>query len=293
MSDNSATLVTWVTKQATQARNGAIADRLEIQHTNSDGSNIPVGVYPLPPDLSESLLAEVIAAAYGDAAEHAQNFPTPQTYSVTLHWPGSASAHGGASRLVRLSGAPSGALSPTESANAAGLTGQLMRHLEASARINATVMGTSTKFLSEELARKDARIAKLEADRVEQLELLEQIATAAHDRQLDLLKAERGEKRLDDGLASLKLLAPVVVAGMSKKLGGPTVAAQDPQVLVIKALLKSLTREQLAACVGAFTPTQSAVLVKLYQSLALADEPGFSDLAEPGPAPAAKQEPLQ
>jgi hypothetical protein len=76
-----------------------------------------------------------------------------------------------------------------------------------------------------------------------------------------------------------------MVAAISKRLGGPTMAAADPELLNLKTWLKSLSREQLLATLASSTPAQQAALMHAYQTLALADEPEFADLATTGGKP--------
>ena len=166
-----------------------------------------------------------------------------------------------------------------------GLTSQLMRHLEAQARINAGLVERQNRLLGDELARKDARIAHLETLRSSQLDAIEQLALHTHERELEVMKTTRAQARLDDGLQALKLLAPPIVATMSKKLGGPAFQAADPELLNVKAGLKSLTHEQLAATLARSTPAQQTALLHAYKALALADEPAFADLSKTDAAP--------
>lgn len=281
-------LTQWLQGQAVQKRAKAAAERVELQHLNADGSFAPLGSYPLAA-LTELELADVSATVYREAAEHAEHFPTPQDYSVVLHWPNKdSSPRSGAAKMLRMQGAPIGQLTPTEAPTMAGQVQQMMRHNEAQMRINAQLVSGTTKLMADELARKDARIATLEAERVAAFEALEGIALAQHERQIDALKVERSQKRLDDGLQTLKLLGGPIVAAISTKLGVPMVSA-DPQLGNVKLWLKSLTGAQLAQVLATSTPAQQVAIMSAYKSLALADEPGFAELAADNPEPAQKE----
>jgi len=279
----------FVERNAQHLRGDDLPELIALAHHNANGSQTPIGEWDLSaavndPEIRAALVMELLQLAH----RHAQLLSGPQDYDLSIHWPRSETRPEtiGASTRIRMAGAVQvGTLTPTEPANQAGLLSQLMRHLEAQARINAGLVERQTKMLGDELARKDRRIEQLELARSGQLDAIEQLALHQHERALEVMKAERTQRRMDDGLQSLKLLAPPMVAAISKRLGGPTMAAADPELLNLKTWLKSLSREQLLATLASSTPAQQAALMHAYQTLALADEPEFADLATTGGKP--------
>lgn len=281
-------LCAWLARNASKQRLGVLPETLAATHRNGDRSHMPIGEYSLDAVRGDD---EAIAALGMDVLtelqHHAASLAGVQDYDLILYWPTAAGAREpGASHAVRFSGSPAiGALTPTEAPTMQGLTSQLMRHLEAQARINAGLVERQNRLLGDELARKEARIVHLETLRSSQLDAIEQLALHTHERELEVMKTTRAQARLDDGLQALKLLAPPIVATMSKKLGGPAFTAADPELLNVKAWLKSLTHEQLAATLARSTPAQQTALLHAYKALALADEPAFADLSKTDAAP--------
>ena len=264
--------------------------RVELRHINGDDTQAPLMSARLTAagaDL-EVELGGIARRVFDFAGRDALAYPTPQEYAVVLHWPRTeAEPHTiGAQTKIRAQGRALGPLTPTEPATAPGQLAQLMRHIEAQARTNAALVDRVARVMGDELTRKDARIAKLEAERAAQIDTLEALALHQHERQLAEVKLAREQSRMDDGLQSLKLLAPPIVAAISKKLGGPAIHAADPEILNVKAWLKSLTHEQLAGTLASSTPAQQAALMHAYKTLALADEAGFADLATAPRGPA-------
>jgi hypothetical protein len=276
-------LTIFLTEQALTARDVPPV-RVELRHVNGDESQAPL----ISARLGDDLEVDIGAAArklYEFAIRDARSYATPQDYTVCLHWARTeAEPHTiGAQVKIRAAGRELGQLTPTEPATPPGQLAQLMRHIEAQAKTNAGLVDRVARILGDELVRKDARIAKLEADRANQLDQLEALALHNHERQLAEIKLAREQTRMDEGLATIKLLGPPIVSAISKKLGGPEIAAADPELLNLKTWLKSLSHEQLAAALSSSSPAQQVALMHAYKTLALADEKGFTDLATKGP----------
>jgi hypothetical protein len=264
--------------------------RVELRHVNGDDTQAPMLSARLNAASSAELELEIGTVArrvFDFAIRDGKSYPTPQDYAVCLLWARTEDEPHtlGAQTKIRVPGRELGALSPTEPATGPGQLAQLMRHIEAQARTNAGLVDRVTRIMADELGRKDARIAKLEADRAAQLETLEQLALHQHERQLAEIKQTREQTRLDEALAQLKLLAPPIVSAISKKLGGPQLYTADPEILNVKAWLKSLSHDQLTGTLARCTPAQQGALLHAYKVLALADEPQFADLAHSPASP--------
>jgi hypothetical protein len=246
---------------------------------NGDGTITPCARMAINAT-TEGELGELAARNYQQACEHAEAFPTPQTYQLAIReLDAERPPVVRATTLFRVAAStPIGALSPTEPPSLIGVTAQLMRHLEAANRTNQALLTASLTTMARELDRKDRRLAELEGARSASLDTLEAIATRVHEREIDRAQLERGEARKDEALRSLKLIGPPIVAAIAGKLGLPANVAGSAHHEGLVQWLKSLTREQLAAILASGTPAQQAAVLGAYKALALADEPGFDDL---------------
>jgi hypothetical protein len=272
-------LIEWLSSQTQRPGSVDVSLELELGHMNGDGTITPCARTAINAT-TEGELGELAARHYQQACEHAEAFPTAQTYQLAIReLDAERPPVVRATTLFRVAAStPIGALSPTEPPSLIGVTAQLMRHLEASNRVNQALLTTTLTSMARELERKDRRLAELEASRSQSLDVLEAIATRVHEREIDRTRLERGEARKDEALRSLKLIGPPIVAAVANKLGLPASVAGNAHVEGLTQWLKSLTREQLAAILASGTPAQQAAVLAAYKALALADEPGFDDL---------------
>ena len=147
-----------------------------------------------------------------------------------------------------------------ERAQAASVVGLLMKHTHASAQL---ALGTTIDIVAhykEESERKDARIRELEERQARVLTMYEELLSAKHERELEMLRATNSEKRKDHLLEKLDMLIPVAVAKVLP--GGGKNAALGEELM--RQLLKSLSREQLGALVGHLNPEQAALIHEIY-----------------------------
>jgi hypothetical protein len=251
---------------------------LELVHAHVEGGQTIIMQLDIA-DMSENTAHKLATRLVEAAQEHAHAFNLTQTYGVHLLWDNTV----GAEYPMRFGGELlKGELEPTEPANAAGVISQQMRHGEALARTNAQLTSGILTHMSQELRRKDDRIERLENRWFQMLETMEVLATKQHERELSKLTEERKQRRIDDGLRYMKLLAPSAINGVCKKFGIPLLMAggvSAPSVVAMKEWLKSLSEAQLLQILAASAPEQQAALLNAYKELALADEQGFQDLA--------------
>jgi len=139
------------------------------------------------------------------------------------------------------------------------LLGLLMEHTQASAQIALGHTGELIRHYQEESKRKDARIRELEENQAKVLRLHEELLSARHERELQIVQAKNAEKRKDYLLDRLGALVPIAI---SKFVPASSVPALGDELM--RQLLKSLTREQFGAMVGHLNPEQAALIHEIY-----------------------------
>lgn len=238
------------------------AHTLRLAHQNADGGQTRVATVELS---DVSALAAGCARLWAAAVDHAEIFTLPQVYAfAVVDDIGAVLGH----YLARIAGGAPSELSPTESATAAGLVGQLMRHLEVQARTVQTVIGTTHKLLSAELVRAHERIAQLEAGHAAQREAVEVAVQHATDRELARVTQDRADARKDAIVTQVQLMLPAAAGALASKFGLGDVAAPVAGVASARALFESLDEGQLKAMLSTMNPAQTAALWTAYRSLA-------------------------
>lgn len=284
MSDVTAKVVQWLTAQGRRA--GVVCSRVELAHLNGDMSWSRIGGFDVV-TLDDVELGEVSANLCRLGMEHAEDMPGPQVYELRALWSSGDKLEAHSTMPLRLEGRTlEGVLSPTEAATATGQIQQQMRHNESQQRVNAMLTGQLVGLLAKQLERADRRIEHLETQRAASLEQVEAVALNYHQREIEKLQAERSERRKDEGLQTLKMLAPTVGAGVAKKLGMGVEVTRNLHTEGLTQFLKTLSYPQFVAIMKTLTPQQQAVWMAAYKELALSGEPEAA-AAEPAAAAAA------
>lgn len=218
--------------------------------------------WALEPTVDADALAEEIRVK---ASDEGRQLRGPTLYGVFAYRPGASSHHD--RKLFRVEGMGAGAdslLGETESADPRGMVSQMMRHTEASARI---ALGQTLEIVEHYkgiLRQRDARIAELEEKHSKVIELYEQLTSMQHQRDLEIIREKRNDKKHDFVREKLDMLAPVV---MSKMLGRGT-SKGDGSMFgedMLRGFLASLKPEQMNAIMGALNPEQVVTMAEIYQ----------------------------
>ena len=150
-------------------------------------------------------------------------------------------------------------LEDDERAQRAGVVGLLMKHTHASAQLALGHTVDIVRHYKDESDRKDARIRELEERQTAVLRMYEELLSAKHERELEMLKAQNAEKRKDHLLDKLDMLVPIA---MSKVLPASKTPALGEELM--RQLLKSLSRDQLSQLVIHLSPEQAALIHEIY-----------------------------
>jgi hypothetical protein len=156
---------------------------------------------------------------------------------------------------------------PLERSQIAQWLGLLAKHTHASAHLALGHTAEIVRHYKEDSERKDARIRELEERHAKTLEMYEELLSMKHERELERLRAENGEKRKDQLMEKLDMLVPIAI---SKVLpAGKTPALGEE---LIRQFFKTMKREQLAAIVGHLAPEQAALIHEIYVAYAEREE---------------------
>jgi hypothetical protein len=149
----------------------------------------------------------------------------------------------------------------------ANLMGLLMKHTHASAQLALGHTVDIVRHYKEESERKDVRIRELEERHEKVLAMYEELLSMKHERELEMLRAQNSEKRKDHLLDKLDMLVPIAVAKVIPAAKTPALGEE-----LMRQLLKSLSRQQLAELVTHLSPEQAALIHEIYVAYAEREE---------------------
>jgi hypothetical protein len=220
--------------------------------------------------------SELATAIHERALEDAAHQPGPVQYGLFSYVEGQKSyvdrtfltiESDNAGRPTTALATLNASLDDDERAQRAGVVGLLMKHTHASAQLALGHTVDIVRHYKEESDRKDARISELEERQTAVLRMYEELLSAKHERELEMLKAQNSEKRKDHLLDKLDMLVPIA---MSKVLPASKTPALGEELM--RQLLKSLTRDQLSALVSHLSPEQAALIHEIYFAYCASEE---------------------
>jgi hypothetical protein len=150
-----------------------------------------------------------------------------------------------------------------EPATAAGILAQTMRHNEALARQLVAVVGSLTTYSSETIARLTMENSQQERVRLQTYEVLEDLISKKHERELEHAREERRDKSM---AKLLNAVAPLATAAGAKFVYGdkaPPALAAEPHMQALAQFARGLTHEQVAGLMAQLGPEQQATLATL------------------------------
>jgi hypothetical protein len=272
-SDQLLELSRWIQRQIDDGRARVVLRQ------RADGSNSNQTVREWP--LADATAAELAAKINARAMEDALHQRGPVHYGLFAYAVGQKSyvdrwfvdVAGGAGEAGAGSSndATSSSLATldddSERAQKSNLIGLLMKHTHASAQLALGHTVDIVRHYKDESERKDQRIRELEDRHSKVLAMYEELLSMKHERELEQLRATGSEKRKDHLMEKLDMLIPVAI---SKVLPAAKTAALGEELM--RQLLKSLNREQLAGIVGQLQPEQAALIHEIYVAYAEREE---------------------
>jgi hypothetical protein len=249
-------LTRWLQKQVTDKRT-----RVVLRQRLEGGENQLVREWRL----ADIVASELATAVYERAIEDATQQRGAVQYGLFAYAEGQKSyvdrtfLNVDAPKTSTALATLDGSFEEDERAQRAGVVGLLMKHTHASAQLSLGATVDIVKHYKEESDRKDARIRELEERQTAVLRMYEELLSAKHERELEMLKAQNSEKRKDHMLEKLDMVIPIA---MAKVMPASTTPALGEELM--RQLLKSLTREQMGALTSHLKPEQAALIHEIY-----------------------------
>lgn len=228
----------------------------------------------LDPDHVASVADEILTSAQQDADGAGQSL---QSYIVMAVEAGKKT---GPRTRFKLRGDGDEDESGEERPDQAGITMQLMRHNEALMRMATMGAQGTINALSRQLEIATTQVAKLNEQRQEAFETLEDAKSRNHERQMALLESGQEQERKNAAfqLAAQKFaqIMPMIMAKLTgapvpqstEPTPSPSPTAGSPQIVeLLKSFFDQLSPEQLTSIASLLTPAQQAPLLAILQSV--------------------------
>lgn len=158
----------------------------------------------------------------------------------------------------------------TEGPNKTGLVAQSMRHTEAMMRYSTVAIGQVIANQSRTIERLSAENEALLKQHARTFEVLEELQSHKHEREIEIRKAEFKEQVTRDMVNKAGLLLPSLVNRVVGKRLLPE--RTTPLEESIKQFMSSLTEDQMMTLAGVLTPEQQIALGSVVQSFDKRDE---------------------
>lgn len=151
----------------------------------------------------------------------------------------------------------------SEPASLEGLLAQLMRHNEINSKTNAQAIGQVLTMQHRTIEEQGAQLRHLVSKSFEAIAMVEELASAKHERELSLKKAETQGRIMEDMAEKAMMLAPSIV----NRIAGQKLLREKttPEMETIKAVLGSLTPPQWDTILSALSPEQKIALGSLME----------------------------
>jgi len=158
----------------------------------------------------------------------------------------------------------------SEPATQKGLMSQMMRHTEATFRISMASTGNIVGMQNRIISRQAEQIETLTQKHIELVQVLEELQTEKHTRELDAAVAMRKQEAYKDITQKVLLLLPTVANKLAGKTLLPEKTTSGEQM--IKSLMDSLTPDQMNNMQGMLSPEQKMVMFQIYENMRKFDE---------------------
>ena len=253
---------TWIRKQVWGLRDGNKCVRLVLRHlSGTQKVGAEVTTFELSDRERTDELVDIIRDDLTDAAEHdATGFGGVQTYIVQAVFEGESKPVG---RFpIRASGdsEDEGETMGSEPATTTGMLTQMMRHNEAIMRTHNLGLSAVVQQLSRYVERQGEQIDKLLDDRLATVNLIEDLHSRRHERELELAREQRHAETAREAVNKIGSLVPHVVNKLAGKKALPAPAATT---MALKELFTTMTQEQLEGMRNVLTQEQLMLILSL------------------------------
>lgn len=154
---------------------------------------------------------------------------------------------------------------PPEQPTEQGLVAQLMRHLEATTKLQTLGAARLCDLYEHQIERLTKRCNALEERELKVRELAGQLAEQNTDAELRQLQALKREERRDTVIAQVAPLIPVVLSSVVAKVAPGSTAASTAELQALDSFLLSLTHEQLPELQKSLKPEQQIAVFQAWE----------------------------
>ncbi len=155
-------------------------------------------------------------------------------------------------------------LMDSEPPNKAGITTQLMRHVEAKERVMMASLGQMMGIQQRTIQRQSEQLEAIMTKQMDMIATMEELAQAKHEREIE---TKREEGRAAAQAVLLEEATNIIPIVKAKLLGSATGLKQTPSEEMVEKLFTTLTEEQMNVLIGTFRPDQQALLFEIYQRI--------------------------
>jgi hypothetical protein len=269
--------LTWLHYQIFSKRDEGACKKIVVRHSAGKGSE-DVGYLnmPKPESIREEDSNETILLLANQLWEMAENDaagivgPTLQTYTFQAWFEGEPTKH--LSRITARFGTEadedgSGDGSVSEAPNGTGLVSQAMRHAEAFARIGTQASIHQLSMQQRTIESQQRLIEKLTEEKLGALEMMEDLRSKKHERELEMMEKEASFKLKTEALERLTNYLPIVAKKLLGQKALPSGATngnvEDKSTPMVRQFLASLTPEQMVNAEKILDPSQVAMLADM------------------------------
>lgn len=241
-------------------------EKIELRHLAiGKHKGEEVQSYAIEARVEERELVELAEQIDSHAQEDANGMGALQRYVLLAYFKEDESSHG---RFVFRKSAEKddedGDSFDSEPPTKQGLVAQQMRHNEIIMRNSNFTMGQMLSMLKEQNRELQDENRTLRQERREQIETYEKLLSLQHERELETKRHEFMLKAKEQMFEKIALLAPAIVNRMMGKKVLPE--KTTPESMALKALMDTITPEQMQKMNEVFTPDQLISILNLYES---------------------------
>lgn len=273
----------WVKKQIHLTRKQGRCTRIVLHHVGTaarlgpevETVNVGEGLSP-DEDITDVVMDGYVSDIIEAAEAYAEGIGSTQTFCVAGYFEDAEQAVSRHTFRVNVEGMIDTGDVGSEPATEAGLTKQLMRHLESIQRMNMQFSGQIMHTMVKENERLSTQVETMQESYVEALQTMEELSTQKHTRDLALKEKDHDlqtrAKLIDAGTALLPALANKVIG--AKILPETT----DPLKMQIVKLAQALSPGEMEGIMNAIQ--NPALKIAFYEVLStVASEVGTADAA--------------
>lgn len=156
-------------------------------------------------------------------------------------------------------------VSATETPNAVGLTKQLMRHNEGVLRMLVGSMSSVLTTQQKMLEKQGSMVESLLAEKFDNIETLEKLTTARHEREIELQREETSNRLKGQAIDNVMALLPAVANKFIGKKILPESA--DINLIALMKFAEALTPQELDAIMSNLSPEKRIAFAHLLQTI--------------------------